>query len=97
MRHGPPGCDEPDVSVASYPGAKFPSAELVSDFSKTGNDLIHVGTPRRIFVDHIGNKWLQKLETMVFLVCGRSGHFCDIKKERKNKSDLHIIFSNQVS
>jgi hypothetical protein len=68
MRHRPPGCDDPDLNVASYPGPKFPGAELASDFSKTGNDLIHVRTPRRVFVDHISDKRSHELEAVVSLV-----------------------------
>jgi len=61
MHHGPPGCDDPHLYVASYPGQKFPGAEFVSDFSKTGNELIQVGTPRRIFADHVVDEWLHEV------------------------------------
>ena len=70
MGYGPPSCDEPDFSVAGYPGAKFPGAEFASDLSKASNDLIHLGALGRVFLDHIGNKWLHELEAMVFLARG---------------------------
>jgi hypothetical protein len=94
MGDGPPCCDGPDLNVASYPGPKFPGAELASDFSKTSNDLIHVGTLRRVFLDHIGDKRLHKLEAMVSLVSVESG---SVLQDGKRSADLHIIFSNQVS
>jgi len=68
MGHGPPCHNGPDLNVAGHPGAKFPAAELVSDLRKTSNDLIHVGALGRVFLDHIGDKWLHELEAIVSLV-----------------------------
>jgi hypothetical protein len=85
MGDGPPCRDGPELNVARHPGAKFPGTELVSDLSKTSNDLIHVGALRRVFLDHIGDKWLHELEAMVFLVRKvRTFAPFFLKKEKRN-------------
>ena len=68
MGDGPPCRDRPELNVTRHSGTKLPSAELLSDVSKTSNDLIHVGALRWVFMDHIGNKRLHELEAVVSLV-----------------------------
>ena len=68
MGDGPPCRNGPELNVVRNLGTKLSTAEPLSNLSETSDNLIHVGALGRVLLDHIGDKRLNELEAMIFLV-----------------------------
>jgi hypothetical protein len=68
MANRPPRGDRPDLIAAGHPGAKLQCTESALYLGETIYNLVHSGTPLRILLNHVGDKWFHEFETIVLLI-----------------------------
>jgi len=67
MANGSPHRKRPNLISPDYAGAHLPCTKPVFDLEKARNNFVHLGSLRRIVLDHVVDKRLHKLEPMIFL------------------------------